>query len=175
MFLHAHKSPLGNPTNMQFSSCKTKYLRVTSIFLILFFFPHNKYFVSREIKQQTDTADQHDETMWHPPQSPGLDSSLWDCVHTDKITQGPLAGRCNVLPLTTHLQLYVSHRLRQEQNYLPKAFFPPIFFFHSAQGKRTEGRVLKGNCAQNTLKDWESASINLFTLKMHVTNFFLYT
>lgn len=67
------------------------------LFSLYFFFPHNKYFVSREIKQQTDTADQHDETMWHPPQSPGLDSSLWDCAYRQNNT-GPLGRQVQRAP-----------------------------------------------------------------------------
>lgn len=76
----------------------------------------------------------------------------------------------------SNIWVYESHRLKQQQNRLPKAFFPTHWYSFSIELKRTEESILRGNCAQTTQKD---SVIRHFILKIHVKNvrftlFFLY-
>lgn len=146
---------------MQFSFCKTKYLRITSIFLILYFFPQNKYFVSRKKTKKPDTADQHNGIMWYPLKSPRLGLFtvwLFVCAQTKQHTTPWQAGvTCSLLLITFSFTWAIGWD--NSITIFPKHFCHPT---HSAQQERTEGTILKGNSAQNILKDWESASIILF-------------
>lgn len=67
----------------------------------------------------------------------------------------------------SNIWVYKSHRLKQQQNRLPKAFFPTHWYSFSIELKRTEESILRGNCAQTTQKD---SVIRHFILKIHVKN-----